>query len=146
MKKILILLLISFSAVAQIDTTKTPYEQIQQFAKTWVGRKYKLGGHTEKGIDCSQLTKRFYKELFGVTIGNNAQAQWKQVKKIDPQAAQPGDIIFFRSPDSPTGWHCGIYIGNEQFLHAANRAEGVKISSIYEPRYVKRLRGYGRIE
>lgn len=146
MKKIILLLLVSFSATAQIDTSKTPYEQIQQFAKTWIGRKYRLGGHTEKGIDCSQLTKRFYKDVFNVKIGNNAQAQWNQVKKISKLEMQPGDIMFFRSPDSPTGWHCGIYIGNELFLHAANRAEGVKISSIDEPKYIKRFKGVGRIE
>ena len=146
MKKIILLLLLSFSASAQMDITKTPYENIQQFAKTWIGRKYKLGGRTEKGIDCSQLTKRFYKDMFGITIGNNAQAQWRQVKKIPKLAMQPGDIMFFRSPDSPTGWHCGIYIGDERFLHAANKAEGVKISSTEEPKYVKRFRGAGRIE
>ena len=146
MKKIILLLLVSFSTIGQIDTTKTPYEQIQDFAKTWIGRKYKLGGNTAKGIDCSQLTKKFYKEVFNINIGNNAQAQWRQAKKISPLAAQPGDIMFFKSPDSPTGWHCGIYIGDERFLHAANRAEGVKISSTEEPKYIKRLRGYGRIE
>ena len=127
MKKIILLLLVSFSATAQIDTTKTPYEQIQQFAKTWIGRKYRLGGHTEKGIDCSQLTKRFYKDVFNVKIGNNAQAQWNQVKKISKLEMQPGDIMFFRSPDSPTGWHCGIYIGNELFVHSANSGDGVKL-------------------
>jgi len=56
-----------------------------------------------------------------------------------------GDLVFFRSKASPSGWHTGTYIGNSYFIHAANKYEGVKISSLYEPRYKEMIRGYGRL-
>ena len=57
-----------------------------------------------------------------------------------------GDLIFFRSRVSPSGWHCGTYIGETMFVHAANRIEGVKVSSLLEPKYKIAYRGAGRIK
>jgi len=56
-----------------------------------------------------------------------------------------GDLIFFRSKASPSGWHCAVYIGETLFVHAANKYEGVKVSSLEDPRYKKNYRGAGRV-
>jgi cell wall-associated NlpC family hydrolase len=45
-----------------------------------------------------------------------------------------------------SGWHCGTYLGETMFIHAANRYEGVKISSMLEPRYKQTYRGAGRLK
>jgi len=57
-----------------------------------------------------------------------------------------GDIIFFKSKLSPSGWHCGIYLGNDQFLHAPRRGDRVKISSLDENNYRKNIIGGGRVK
>ena len=72
--------------------------------------------------------------------------QWDQTERVKTDSLQVGDLLFFRSRQSPSGWHCGTYIGETLFVHAANRYEGVKISSINEPRYRKALRGAGRVK
>jgi len=154
MRKILIAALILTAAVVQAQTPSIPFEDdimtsdtlLNKFIVHWLRKPYKLGGSTERGIDCSQFTKRLYKDVYSKQLANVAYKQWNQTIRIKRDSLQVGDLIFFRSRQSPSGWHCGAYIGNDYFIHAANRYEGVKISSLYEPRYRKAIRGFGRLK
>ena len=116
------------------------------FLYRWLGKPYKLGGSTEKGIDCSQFNKRLYNDVYKLQIENVCYKQYNQTERVKKDSLQIGDLLFFRSRQSPSGWHCGTYIGETLFVHAANRYEGVKISSINEPNYKKALRGAGRLK
>jgi lipoprotein Spr len=129
-----------FKDIITSDTT------LNKFMVYWLRKPYKFGGDSEKGIDCSKLTKRLYKDVYNKIIGDIAEEQFDQSKRIKRDSLQLGDLVFFRSKQSPSGWHCGAYIGNTYFIHAANRYEGVKISSLDEPRYKKTIRGFGRFE
>jgi lipoprotein Spr len=133
------MLLITLSCAGQTKDLST-------FINEWMGIRYRLGGSTKRGIDCSQFTKKLYGEVYGVKLGNNCQQQWNQTKRVERDSLMVGDILFFRSKLSPSGWHCGLYLGNGNFVHAANKAEGVKISSLSEPRYDKHFKGAGRIK
>lgn len=133
------MLLITLSCAGQT-------KDISTFINEWMGVRYRLGGSTKRGIDCSQFTKKLYGEVYGIKLGNNCQQQWNQTKRVERDSLIVGDILFFRSKISPSGWHCGLYLGNGNFVHAANRAEGVKISSLSEPRYDKHFKGAGRIK
>ena len=137
--------------------SQTPFEKFEDgiftedtvlngFILKWLGKPYKLGGKTEKGIDCSQFNKRLYKDVYNLTLENVCYKQWNQTGRIKRDSLQVGDLLFFRSTRSPSGWHCGVYIGNTYFVHAANRYEGVKISSLSEPRYNKSYKGGGRVK
>jgi cell wall-associated NlpC family hydrolase len=117
---------------------------LNNFMLHWLGKPYKLGGKTERGIDCSQFTKRLYKDVYGKQLENVAYKQWNETKRIKKDSLVIGDLVFFRSRQSPSGWHCGTYIGETMFVHAANRYEGVKISSLLEPKYKKAYKGAGR--
>jgi lipoprotein Spr len=141
MKKFIIFVLLSLPTSAQ-----TTDSTMNRFIGHWVGKPYRLGGQTERGIDCSQFNKRLYKEVFEIKLGNNCQAQWIQTDRVSRDSLELGDLVFFRSTISPSGWHCGTYIGNNQIVHAANRAEGVKISTLDEPKYKKGYKGAGRIK
>ena len=145
-------LLLSTTSIAQVPLDKfdtgvfTEDSILNSFILKWLGKPYKLGGKTEKGIDCSQFTKRLYKDVYGKELENVAYKQWNQTKRVKRDSLQVGDIVFFRSRQSPSGWHCGAYIGNTYFVHAANKFEGVKVSSLNEPRYVKSYRGSRRLK
>ena len=127
-----------FKDVATSDTT------LNNFMIHWLRKPYRFGGKSEKGIDCSQFNKRLYKDVYSKELTNTAEEQWNHSLRIKRDSLQVGDLIFFRSKASPSGWHCGTYIGNRYFIHASNRYEGVKISSLDEPRYKKSLKGFGR--
>ena len=132
--------------VKYLDTTKTQLKPIHSFVMEWYGVKYKLGGSTKRGIDCSQFSKKLYWEVYGRKLGKNCAEQWNQTKRISKTNLVTGDIVFFRSRQSPSGWHCGVYLGNDTFVHAANKEKGVKISSLSEPRYLRGYKGAGRLD
>ena len=144
--------LLSQKSNAQISQLKfdegvfTEDTTLNQFILKWLGKPYKLGGNTEKGIDCSQFNKRLYQDVYKLQLENVCYKQWNQTQRIRKDSLEAGDLVFFRSKASPSGWHCGCYIGNTYFVHSANRYEGVKISSLIEPRYNKSFKGGGRLD
>jgi murein DD-endopeptidase / murein LD-carboxypeptidase len=131
--------------VGHLENNTPNLKPLASFVMEWYGVKYKLGGSTKKGIDCSQFTKKLYWEVYGLKLGKNCAEQWNQTKRIKKDSLKVGDIVFFRSRQSPSGWHCGLYLGNDSFAHAANKKEGVKISSLFEPRYLRSYKGAGRL-
>ena len=152
MKRVILILM--FTLVAKVSFGQVKKDSVVTFAKDsalnefvvkWIGKPYKLGGTTERGIDCSQFNKRLYKDVYGLTLENVCYKQWNQTQRIKIVDLQVGDLIFFRSKLSPSGWHCAVYIGETLFVHAANRYEGVKVSSLEDPRYKKTYRGAGRV-
>ena len=142
MKKIITILLLSLSlkSKAQINLDST----MNNFISKWIGKPYKFGGTSESGIDCSALVQKFYKVIFGFEIPRTCIYQFRNSIKISLDEIKVGDIIFFKSKLSPSGWHCGIYIGDNKFFHASNRKEGVKINSLTDSLYINKIKGIGR--
>lgn len=157
MKKLIIILILTIigrqsisqsskiSFTGGFDDVLTPDTILNNFMMHWVGKPYKFGGKTENGIDCSQFNKRLYNDVYKLELENVCYKQWNQTNRINRDSLQIGDLLFFRSRKSPSGWHCGTYIGNSYFIHAANRVEGVKVSSLEEPRYKTSYKGAGRL-
>ena len=157
MKKILVIILLIVSINSYSQTKKilgavdsipvlTPDTTLNNFVYHWLGKPYRLGGSSERGIDCSQFNKRLAMDVYKIQLENVCYRQWDQTERIKQDSLQIGDLVFFRSRQSPSGWHCGTYIGETMFVHAANRYEGVKISSLLEPRYKAAYKGAGRIK
>ena len=117
---------------------------LNSFVINWLRKPYKLGGSTEKGIDCSQFNKRLALDVYKINIENTCMLQWETTDRVKRDSLQVGDLVFFRSRQSPSRWHCGTYIGETMFVHASNRYEGVKVSSLLEPKYSKAYRGAGK--
>lgn len=153
---IAVLVMLGITSIAQIknglpvgiisDDVLTTDTALNKFMLYWIGKPYKLGGNSERGIDCSQFNKRLYKDVYNKGLGEVAYKQWAQTQRIKKDSLGVGDLVFFISKASPSGWHTGVFIGNTYFIHSANKYEGVKISSLEEPRYKKAIRGYGRLK
>lgn len=128
-----------------VEWLQTNDPSLGNFVNDWLGVRYKLGGNSKKGIDCSQFTKRLYWDVFNLQLAGVAYKQWIQTRRIKKDDLRVGDIVFFTSRLSPSGWHCGVYLGNRIFVHAANRFENVRLSSLDEPKYAKSYKGAGRL-
>ncbi|TKB12100.1 NlpC/P60 family protein [Desulforhopalus sp. IMCC35007] len=102
-------------------------DQLKDFFDSWQGVRYRLGGLSSKGIDCSGLTLRAYEELFGVSLPRTVIGQSKKGKSVKKKALQPGDLVFFKT--GRFSRHVGIYVGENQFLHAS-RSSGVTVSDL----------------
>ncbi|MDU8924436.1 NlpC/P60 family protein [Pasteurellaceae bacterium LIM206] len=92
----------------------------------WAGTRYRLGGTTAKGIDCSAFMQETFASAFGISLPRSTSEQRYVGKRIQKQELRKGDLVFFRS-----NRHVGVYMGNNQFMHASTR-EGVTISSLDE--------------
>ena len=115
--------------------------QIVEKAKEYLGTKYVYGGkNPSTGFDCSGYTQYIYSN-FGVSLGGSASSQLGSGTTVDRSALQPGDLLIFKGSSGDAVGHVGIYIGDNQFIHAANPSRGVVIdnldgNSYYSPRYV----------
>ena len=130
----------TFDDIATLDTSTA----VESFMKDWIGKPYVYGGTNKSGIDCSGLTQKFYEEAFSKNIPRTAAKQFKEMKKIEKDSLKTGDLIFFRSSNSPSGWHVGIYVWENTFFHAANKYSGVIVSNVFDKNYQSRIIGYRR--
>ena len=112
--------------------------QIAEYALQFVGYNYVWGGTSPStGFDCSGLMYYVYSQ-FGYQLNRVAEDQARNGVHVDPSELQPGDILCFYS----NGYigHVGMYIGNGQFVHAANSRSGVIITDLTTGYYA--TRGY----
>ena len=93
----------------------------------WKGTKYQLGGDSKEGIDCSGLTRRIYREVYGIELPRRTYEQVKIGSRIERKDLKPGDIVYFK-PEG-TGSHTAVYLGETLFINAST-AKGVVISTL----------------
>ena len=113
-------------------------------AMQYVGYPYVYGAKDPAyGFDCSGLVYYCYGQ-FGITLQRTANDQMhNNGVAVARDSLQVGDLVFFGSGSYAN--HVGIYIGNGNFVHAANPASGVRVSSLNETYYVNRYLGARRI-
>lgn len=121
-------------------------EQIAATAKKYIGCAYIFGGTSPSGFDCSGFVQYVYK-LYGYNLYRTADVQLNNGSSVSRSELRPGDLVFFARTynTSAAASHVGIYIGNGQFVHAANSSDGVKTSSLSESYYDSRYVGARRI-
>ena len=111
------------------SSSKVTGSDIVAYAKKFLGYRYVYGTAGPNTFDCSGFTSYVYKH-FGYTLDRTSSAQRSNGKAVSKSELQPGDIVCF------TG-HVGIYIGGNEFIHAANSNKGVIITSLSSSYYVK---------
>jgi len=104
-------------------------QQFENKLKQYVGIPYRRGGTTTKGLDCSGFVRLVYDQIFGIDLPHSSVAQFSfsDLKKIDRQDMQPGDLIFFGNKGKKRINHVGVYMSDNKFIHASS-SEGIKVS------------------
>lgn len=102
----------------------------------WKGVRYRNGGDSQRGIDCSAFIQMVYKELYNIPLPRTVRAQAEEGKKVGRSRLQPGDLVFFKT--GLFSKHVGIYYQNNHFIHASSR-KGVVMSNLLEPYWHKRF-------
>lgn len=104
-------------------------QDIANYAVQFVGNPYVYGGTSlTNGADCSGFVMRVYAD-HGISLTRTAYYQASDGIEVSISQLVPGDLIIF---DYGTGTiqHVGIYIGNNQYVHAANSSLGIVISTL----------------
>jgi cell wall-associated NlpC family hydrolase len=101
-----------------------------------IGTRYSRGGtRPETGFDCSGFVRYLYEQNFGLPLPPSAPLQFRVGFRVEKWELQPGDLVFFRTR---RGWHVGMYVGNDAFIHAPNRRKTVQVSSLFGDPYWRR--------
>lgn len=113
---------------SDIKSSSLAYDVISQ-ARKLIGKKYSWGGSSlNSGFDCSGFIKYIFGKV-GINLPRTAAEQGKIGEEISLQQAEPGDIIWFGSKNSPSGQHIGLIskIDNGQIyiIDAAGKKLGV---------------------
>ncbi len=116
--------------VSEIPKRKQAFND---FYNEWKNVRYKLGGESKKGIDCSAFTQRIYKDKFGIELPRTTLTQVNMGVEVKKAELIPGDLVFFKT--SKTDKHVGVYVGNGNFMHAS--IKGIQFTSLEKPFYKK---------
>lgn len=114
----------------------------------WLGVAHRMGGSDKRGIDCSGFVNNVYSEVYGKRLSRSSADMLKRdCKKISRNNLQEGDLVFFNTAGKRTKTpnHVGIYLKNEKFIHTST-SQGVIVSSLSEPYYLRTWIGAGRVK
>ena len=133
------LVVLGFGGLASLATFKPPNlmpggsigERAVTIAERYMGIPYVYAGADPiTGFDCSGLTMYVYEQL-GIHLLHWTGYQIHEGTPVPRWALAPGDLVFFYDEGGVPG-HVGIYIGNNQFIHAPHTGDVVKISTLDE--------------
>tara|TARA_R110000787_G_scaffold96415_9_gene199855 strand:+ start:918 stop:1418 length:501 start_codon:yes stop_codon:yes gene_type:complete len=117
------------------NTSSKKAEDIVSYAKTFKGTKYKFGGTTKKGMDCSGLVYTSFKNE-GINLPRISRDMATQGSKVSLNKAHKGDLVFFKTNKNRKAInHVGLVLENKKgelfFIHSTT-SQGVIITSLEE--------------
>lgn len=121
-------------------------EEIMIRALSLTGVGYKYGGRSpETGFDCSGFVQYVFKHAAQISLPPSARTISEMGDAVKREDLQPGDLVFFNTLKSAFS-HVGIYVGNNQFIHAPRAGSKVRIENMDERYWKSRYNGAKRLE
>lgn len=106
-----------------------------------LGQPYRYGGSAPgQGFDCSGLVHYAHTKAVR-PVPRTSGELYRRAQPKDADELTPGDLVFFRTPSTPS--HVGIYLGKGQFLHAPYTGEAVRTESLLQGYWRDRFIGAG---
>jgi cell wall-associated NlpC family hydrolase len=123
-------------------------EQLICTASENIGVRYRSGGVTKDGFDCSGLMFSTFGS-YDIQLPRSSIEQAQIGTKINAEEAKKGDLIFFKTNGRSRINHVGMVVevgedGEIKFIHAST-SSGVIISSTKEEYYSKRVTQINRV-
>jgi cell wall-associated NlpC family hydrolase len=134
---------LKYAVLMNTEVESLPSKTLLESVDKWYGVRYRKGGNSKSGIDCSGFTEAVYAVAYGISLPAIAREQYRISRKISTTELQEGDLVFFNTTGGVS--HVGVYLGNNKFIHATV-SKGVMVNGLFEPYYLKRYIGAGRID
>lgn len=133
-----------YSLMMDVMPNQITNVMLYRFIDEWYGVRYRMGGTTKKGIDCSAFVQQLYKYAFGTNLLRTAGLQYESAVYIkNKMDLKEGDLVFFSIGSSRIS-HVGVYLNNNYFVHSAS-SKGVSIAKLSSDYWAKYFVGGGRI-
>lgn len=121
-------------------------QQVIEDALQLVGIRYRRGGNsTETGFDCSGFVGYVFREGLGLALPRTSREISRTGEPVDKNELEPGDLVFFNTMRHAFS-HVGIYLGDNQFVHAPRSGRAVRVEDIRDRYWAKRYNGARRID
>lgn len=120
------------AALQPYHTYANTSDNVISKAKEHIGVPYRMGGTSPSGFDCSGFIYYVFNQI-GMTLPRTAAGQYGAGTSVSKSNLEPGDLVFFETYKRGPS-HSGIYVGDNQFIHASS-SRGIMISSINDPHY-----------
>lgn len=119
-------------------TNETSYQlplladSILERGKSLIGTRYRFGGNSTAGFDCSGFIGYLFREEAGMTLPRSSRDMMKiDAPQVSRHDLKPGDLLFFSTAGRGRISHAAIYLGDDQFIHSSSRRSGgVRIDSL----------------
>ena len=105
-------------------------------AFNYLGCSYVYGSSGPSSFDCSGFTSFLYKKQ-GVSLPRTSFDQGSAGVYVEKSALKEGDLVFFSNRSDRRINHVGIYVGNNEFIHASTSTRGVVKDSLQKDYYVR---------
>ena len=117
---------------------------LRRVVETYIGTPYRRGGDNLRGIDCSNLVHAIYRDYDGTDIPDDTRRLFRLPDAVTADDLQVGDLVFFNFANTRSPSHVGVYLGNNEFVHASETS-GVVISTLDDAVYREAYSGARRV-
>ncbi len=131
----------------QFSSTQNSIQNLLSYARNYEGVPYRRGGTTPgTGFDCSGFVRYVFDRAEGVSLPHHSGSISQVGNPVALDGLKPGDLVFFYLLQKTVS-HVGIYLGNDQFIHASsNRSGSVVVSSLKENYWAKHYISARRVD
>jgi cell wall-associated NlpC family hydrolase len=136
------------AALIKVSNHSDLIDQLISNATGNIGTRYRSGGTTKAGFDCSGLMYSTFSN-FDIKLPRSSIEQSRIGMRVNSEAAQKGDLIFFKTNGRHQINHVGMVVevmegGEIKFVHSSTHG-GVMISSTREPYYERTFSQVNRV-
>ena len=124
----------------RVDYQNDIRERILSFARSKLGSRYVWGATGPNTFDCSGFIQYVFNKSIGITLPRVSSDQANYKPKISLMSMKKGDLIFFETTEEGRISHVGIYMGENQFIHASSGGKRVMVSSLDTDYYMRIFR------
>ena len=118
-------------------------KSLREISERYLGVNYVFGGSSANGLDCSGFTSIVFNEM-GISLPRVSREQFAIGTSIERDQLREGDLVFFDTTGKGVS-HVGIYLSDDEFIHAASNPGRVLKSKLSEKYYAARYLGARRV-
>ena len=131
--------------VSFVDRASATAQDAIDQALDLLGIRYRRGGSSpDAGFECSGFVSHVFREGLGLILPRSSKEMSKSGEVIARDELKPGDLVFFNTMRSAFS-HVGIYLGDNQFVHAPRSGGRVRIEDLRDGYWIKRFNGARRL-